>query len=83
MYELPHELPKSLPFPPPCILESRIEIKVNLNFYFHTYLWYLKRFFEGLHKIFWSKEVWKQNFNLIFSLRPGSGREGLSSILAN
>ena len=22
--------------------------KINLNFYFHTSLWYLKRFYEGL-----------------------------------
>ena len=30
--------------------------KIKLNFYFHTSLWYLKRFCEGLkdlHKTFW------------------------------
>ena len=32
----------------PCISESCIEIKIKLNFYFHTYLWCLKRFYEGL-----------------------------------
>ena len=30
-----------------CISESYIEIKINLNFYFHTTLWCLKRFYEG------------------------------------
>ena len=33
----------------PCISESCIKIKINLNFYFHTSLWCLK----GLHKTFW------------------------------
>ena len=31
----------------PFISESCIEIKIELNFYFHT-LWCLKRFYEGL-----------------------------------
>ena len=31
-----------------CISESCIEIKINLNFCFHTSLWCLKRFYEGL-----------------------------------
>ena len=30
------------------ISESCIEIKIKLNFYFHTSLWCLKRFYEGL-----------------------------------
>ena len=30
----------------PCIPENCIEIKINLNFYFHTFLWCLKRFYE-------------------------------------
>ena len=34
--------------PIPCISESSIEIKIKLNFYFHTSLWCLKRFYEGL-----------------------------------
>ena len=37
----------------PCISESCIEIKIKLNFYFHTSLWCLKRFYEdlkGFHK---------------------------------
>ena len=32
----------------PIISESCIEIKIELNFYFHTSLWCLKRFYEGL-----------------------------------
>ena len=31
--------------------------KINLNFYFHTSLWCLKRFYEGLLRH--HKEVWK------------------------
>ena len=39
----------------PFISESCIEIKIELSFYFHTSLWCLKRFYEGLkglHKTF-------------------------------
>ena len=36
-----------LTLPAPCLSESYIKIKINLNFYFHT-LWCLKRFYEGL-----------------------------------
>ena len=32
----------------PLISESCIEITIELNFYFHTSLWCLKRFYEGL-----------------------------------
>ena len=32
----------------PIISESCIEIKIELNFYFLTSLWCLKRFYEGL-----------------------------------
>ena len=38
----------SLTLPDPCISESGIKIKNKLNFYFHTCLWCLKRFSEGL-----------------------------------
>ena len=31
-----------------CISESCIEMKIKLNFYYHTSLWFLKRFDEGL-----------------------------------
>ena len=54
-----------LTLPAPCILESCIKIKINLNFYFHASLWCLKRFYED------------QNFKLIFSLRQRSARERL------
>ena len=36
----------------PFISESCIEIKIELNFYFRTSLWCLKKFYEGL-KTFW------------------------------
>ena len=31
----------------PLISESCIAIKIQLNFYFHTFLWCLERFYEG------------------------------------
>ena len=40
---------------PSCLNPGRRE-KIKLNFYFHTSLWCLKRFYEGLkglHKTFW------------------------------
>ena len=37
-----------LTLPTPCIFESCIKITINLNFYFHTSLWCLKRFYAGL-----------------------------------
>ena len=39
----------------PSLLDPGGKEKINLNFYFHTYLWCLKRFYEGLkglHKTF-------------------------------
>ena len=36
----------------PFISESCIEIKIELNFYFHTSLWCLKRFYEGLKGLY-------------------------------
>ena len=39
-----------LTLPVPCISGSCTEIKMKLNFYFHTSLWCLKRFYEGLNK---------------------------------
>ena len=35
----------------PSISESCIKIKIRLNFYFHTSLWCLKRFYEGCSNI--------------------------------
>ena len=78
---------KDAPFltlPATCISENCIKIRINLNFYFRFSLWCLKRFYEGLKafiKPFESpqKSV-KIKFMLIFSLRPGSGREGLRTL---
>ena len=48
----------------PYISESCIEIKIKLNFYFHTSLWCHKRFYEGL-----------KNLTIFFSSsRIGMGR---------
>ena len=49
----------------PGISETCIEIKIRLNFYFHTSLWCLKKFCEKC--------------NLIFFFRPGLGGEGLDT----
>ena len=64
----------SLTLPVPCILESCIKIKINLNSYFHISLRCLKRFYEGFEA---PKRSMKIKFKLIFCLRPWSGREGL------
>ena len=40
-----------------CISESCIKMKINLQFYFHTSLWCLKRFYESLHKTFWNTKI--------------------------
>ena len=50
-----------------CISESCVEIKIKLSFYFHTSLWCLKRFYEGLwvlHKTFWTTTMKCENKNL-------------------
>ena len=63
----------------PCISESCIKIKINLNFYFHTSFWCRKRFYEGFggpHKTFLRHHKVVEK-SLIFSLRPGSGQEEL------
>ena len=52
----------------PCISEGCIEIRIKLNFYFHTSLWCLKRFYEGfydLDKTFWGTAKKCENKNLI------------------
>ena len=51
----------------PCISESCIEIKIKLNFYFHTSLWCLERFYEsvkGLHETFCGTTKKCENKNL-------------------
>ena len=45
-----HAFDSDLTLPAPFISESCVKTKINLNFYFHTSLWYLKRL--GLHKTF-------------------------------
>ena len=59
--------------------KSCIEVKINLNFYFQTSLWCLK-------KVLWRpcrhhEEVWPWTFQLIFFFRPGSGWGGLVSFI--
>ena len=57
----------SLTLQEPFIFESCIEIKIKLNFYFHTSLWCLKSFYEGLkglHKTFWDTTKKCENKNL-------------------
>ena len=51
----------------PSISESCIQMKINLNFYFDTSLWCLKRLYEGLyglHKIFWGTTKTSEYKNL-------------------
>ena len=68
----------------PCISESCIDVKMKLNFYFHTSLWCLKRFcggLKGLHKTFWGTTKKCENKNLfIFSLCLGLGWKGHTSL---
>ena len=70
-----------LSLPAPCISESCIQTKINLNFYFHTYLWYLKRFYEGLkglHKTFsgTTKKFERKNFSKFFLFVRDLGGKG-------
>ena len=37
---------------------------INLYFYFHTSLWYLKRFYETFHKSFWGTTKKNENKSL-------------------
>ena len=54
-----------LTLPAPCISEIFIKIKINLNIYFQTSLWFLKKFYEGLyHKNFWGTTNMSENKNL-------------------
>ena len=63
--------------------------KINLHFYFRTFLWCLQRFNEGLkglYKTFWSTTKKRKNKNLIFvsiefSEMQGVGRVKLASSL--
>ena len=58
-----HLTPCSLTLKDLFISESCIEIKIELNFYFHTSLWCFKRFYEGL-KTFWGTTEKCENKNL-------------------
>ena len=66
---------KELTLPVLCFSESCTKVKINLNVYFDTAMWCLKRFYEGLKGT--TNECENKTFKLIFSLRPGSVREGL------
>ena len=84
--ELLTMVPASWTLSYPCISESCIKIKINLNFYFHNSLWCLKRSYEGFKAIIKPLEVPQRSekikFKFIFSFCPRLGREGfkLSSI---
>ena len=60
-----------LTLPAPSISEKCIKIKIDINFYFHTSLRCLKRFYEDLkdlHKTFWgtTKKYKNKNLNWFF-----------------
>ena len=57
------------PSRPVHLKEGCIEIKNKLNFYFHTSLWYLKRFYEGLKGI--TKRCQNKKFKLVFFFLSG------------
>ena len=63
-----------LTIPVPCISKSSIEIKIKLNFYFHTSLRCLKVFI----KPFEVAQSVKIKISVNFSVRPGLGRKGLN-----
>ena len=47
-----------------CIPETCIKINVNLSFYFHTSLCYLRRFYEGLEAFKKSFEVQQRSVKI-------------------
>ena len=51
------DLSKTLTLKDQFISESCIEIKIKLNFYIHTSLWCLKRFYEGLEALHRSVKI--------------------------
>ena len=65
----------------PFISESCIEIKIKLNFYFHTSLWCLKGFMKALKAFIKPFEAPQRSMKIkiltFFFLRPGLGLEGL------
>ena len=63
----------------PVHLRKLYENKIDLNFYFDTSLWLLRRFYEGFIKSFEAQQTSvKKYFKLILSLFLGSKWEGLS-----
>ena len=69
-----------LTLPSPCISEGCIKIKINLNFYFQTSFWCLRRLYEGfygLHKTVGgttrSVEI-KVLVNFLCSFQIGTGK---------
>ena len=67
---------RKLTFPVPYICESHIEIKVMLNFYFHTFLWCPKGFMKkACTKPFWGTTSKCENKHSFFLfLRDWDGR---------
>ena len=57
--------------------------KIKLNFYFHTFSWCLKKFYEGLnglHKTFWgTTKKCESKFFFQHNFQKCTGREGLNS----
>ena len=76
------------PFPPRSFPVQLHKIKINLNFYFYSSLWCLKKFSEGLkglHKPFETPQrstKIKIKFNFLFS-SGGSGQEGLRKVISS
>ena len=72
----------TLTLPAPYISESCTEMKINVNFCFHTSLWCLKRFYEGLKGLLKTfsgstKKCKNKNLRYIFSLLPELRWKGL------
>ena len=71
-----------LTLPALCISESCIKIKIILNFYFHTFLWCLKMFYEAFIKPFVApKRSVKIKIWVNFFSSSGIGTERVKIIL--
>ena len=68
----------SLILPVPCIVESCVEIEIDLNFCFHTSLWCLKRFREGTTKNCENKNL--SGFLFQYNFQQCKGREELRRV---
>lgn len=63
----------------PIISINFVRIKINLNFHFCIFLWYLKKIFTVFIDFFrYYKDVEQQIFKIFFSFNYGSGQEGLT-----